>query len=260
MSIILASTWHPRGETKRFRKLYPLLASLYQQIVIVVPPQTHAGLVLSLRLYERTHVVAVEHWAAGRYEALKQAAQLDGQAIHYADMDRLIRWAETRPEELKRVVSRLDEYDCLVIGRSRLAYDTHPQSLVKTEALSNQVFSHILGKELDISAGSKSFSKAAADFIVANSEPVGALGTDSEWVVLARRGGYLIDYVMVDGLDWESADQYANVAADDTMQRKAAAEYDADPENWKHRVAVAHEIINMGLEALKRPIKSPEQQ
>lgn len=255
MSITLATTWHPRGETLRLRRLYPLLAELYNQVVVIVPPSTHAGMVLSFRVYQKLAVMVADEWSMGRHLALQHALTFPHAAIHYADMDRLLRWAETRPAELHQTVERIQQAECLVIGRSPRAMDTHPRALAQTEAIPNQIFSHILGQPLDLSAGSKGFRRDVAQFIVQNSQGGKALGTDSEWVILARRGGYKISGFLVDGLDWESADRHAEFAADDEKQRLAAAEYDADPQNWQHRVQVADEIVAVGIETLKRTLK-----
>ncbi len=253
--VTLTTTWQPRGETLRLRRLFPFLARLYHRIVVVMPPNTHAGMVLSFRVYEKMSVVVADEWAGGRYVALQKGVDAETPYIHYADMDRLIRWGETYPRELMFTLDKIRNTGCLVIGRTDGAYATHPQALVHTEALSNRMFSHILNQQLDLSAGSKGFRRDVAQFILKHSQPVSALGTDAEWVILARRGGFEVSECRVQGLDWESADRYSTKAADAEQQRQAAAEYDADSKNWKRRVAVADEIINAGLDALKRPLE-----
>jgi hypothetical protein len=75
---------------------------------------------------------------------------------------------------------------------------------------------------------------------------------DAEWPILLRRAGFTIDYVEVDGLDWESADRYAERAADADAQRRTAEAYDADVRHWARRVEVALEIVRAGVEAMQR--------
>ncbi|MEM6283871.1 MAG: hypothetical protein AAF787_16900 [Chloroflexota bacterium] len=259
MSVVLAATWDPRGEAKRLRRLYPQLSRLFGKMVVVMPPGTHFGLLLSLRQFDDLQLFVSDNWPGGRRESLERAItvmpETSASHILYADMDRLLRWAETRYEELRQATRRVQMYDCLVIGRTEMAYGTHPQALVQTEAMSNRVFSHLLNESLDLSAGAKGFSLDAAKFVVRNAQPVSPFGADSEWVVLARRGGFRIRDLRVDGLDWESADRFADTAADADTQYMAAVEYDADPENWKKRVAVADEIILAGIDALKRKLE-----
>jgi hypothetical protein len=211
-------------------------------------------MVLSFRVYDKMSIVIADEWAAGRYVALQKGVEAETPFIHYADMDRLIRWGEVLPRELFVTLDKIRAAQCLVIGRTEAAYGTHPQALIQTEALSNRMFSHILNQKLDLSAGSKGFRRDVAQFILEHSKPGNAIGTDAEWVVLARRGGFELTDYRVRGLDWESADRYSTKAADEDQQRQAAAEYDADPKNWKRRVKVADEIINAGIDALKRPL------
>jgi hypothetical protein len=127
--------------------------------------------------------------------------------------------------------------------------------LIQTEAISNRIVSYLVGKAMDVSAGSKGFSRKAAEFLIANSQPGHALGTDGEWPVLLARAGFTIEYVAVDGLDWESADRYRERAADAHSQRSAAEAYDADPANWEHRVQVALEIVRAAQEANEKTLE-----
>jgi hypothetical protein len=251
----LAATWNPRGEAGRLMRLMPALREVYDQIVIVIPPEQEIGeettrLALSLQDSHGLMIRQSTPWAAGRYLAIKFCVELTSGAMQYADLDRLLRWAETRPEEWRAVARRIPEVDCLVIGRTPQAYATHPQAIVQTEAISNRVVSHFLGKPADVSAGSKGFSRRAAQTILEKTRPLRALGTDAEWPLALHKAGYLVEYVAVDGLDWESADRYRQAAAEADDQRRLAQAYDADPLHWEYRVNVAHEIITAALQVM----------
>jgi len=149
--------------------------------------------------------------------------------------------------------------DCLVIARTEGAFATHPLAQQQTERLSNQVCSWLLGWSLDLSAGSKAFSRKAVEFLLRNSPPGNVMGTDSEWVILLERGGFRIEATEVDGLDWETADRSLDHAADTATQKRIADEYDADPKNWAFRVQVAQDIIDAGYSALSRPLLEEKQ-
>jgi len=260
VSVALAVTWNPRGEMPRFQRLLPSLQQVYSGLAISFPPAANPQVTQAFsagpyagRPDLRIHVNPA--WSWGRYMALQTALQLEADFIHYADMDRLLRWVETRPEEWLQAVQALQATDCLVMGRSQSAYGTHPRSLVQTEAISNRVVSHILGREMDVSAGSKGFSGPAAEFLAANTQPGRALGTDAEWPILLKRAGFRMNYLVVDGLDWESADRYQEQAAGSADQRQAAEQVDADPHSWEWRVQVAAEIVEVALEAASRKIE-----
>jgi len=66
---------------------------------------------------------------------------------------------------------------------------------------------------------------------------------------LLHRAGYRIDYIEVDGLDWETADRYQTTSARVDEQLKLAEAYDNDPAHWAMRVEFAMEIVQAGLEA-----------
>lgn len=257
MALTLGSTWHPRGENNRLVRLWPLLTEIYGRLVFCLHPQTDPLEVERLKqaFGPRACFAIMGNWAAGRYEALRLAALAGDDPIHYADLDRLLRWVETDPDEWRQTVELIKESDCLVIGRTPAAYQTHPQALVMTERISNKVISRLLDQDLDLSAGAKGFSPPAARFILANSLPNRALGTDAEWPILCHRAGFRVTGCLVNGLDWESADRFQDRAADPHTQARAAREYDQDPQHWSLRVRVAEEIVQAGLEAFDRPLK-----
>ena len=252
MSLALATAWRPRGELERFRRLLPALEQVYASIAISLPPETDESLIQSLEALPGLQVAVTPDWSWGRYQAVTTALESGTSHIQYADFDRLLRWVETRPEEWRRVAGLIQRHNCLVIGRSEAAYRTHPRALVESEAISNLVTSFLLEQPLDVSAGSKGFSRGAAEYLAANCQPGRALGTDAEWLVVLKRAGFTIDSVTVEGLDWESADRYQDRAAGEGDQRQAAGDYDADPKNWQMRVQVALEIVQSGLEAQER--------
>jgi SAM-dependent methyltransferase len=259
MSITLATTWYPRGELPRFTRLLPHLQEIYSEIVISFFPgedpdveeQFTSGIFSStpkLTFYKN------DNRRTGRYMALKKALDTPSGFIHYADMDRLLRWVETKPEEWMQMVEQIEKFDCIIFGRTNAATLTHPQALITTEKISNQVVSHFLNIEMDVSAGSKSFSHSAAQFLVDHGKPDNSIGTDAEWPILLQQAGIHLEYIPVDGLDWESADQFQLHAATVQEQKQAAARYDADPFHWSQRIEIANEIVQTALEvALQKP-------
>jgi SAM-dependent methyltransferase len=264
MNIALAATWHPRGELPRFARLLPQLEAVYEHIALSFGFEADPHVIAAFAAGDyagrsKISYVLNDDWNWGRYAAIRESLKSSASYIHYADMDRLLRWVETRPEEWRQTVEAVRRTDYLVIGRTPAAYATHPQALIQTEAISNQVTAYLVGRAMDVSAGSKGFSRAAAEFLIANTQPVRAIGADAEWTVLLKRAGFSIDYLEVDGLDWESADQYQVRAAETDQQRLAAEAYDADPRHWRWRVDVAMEVVQSGLGAARRPLPPARQ-
>jgi hypothetical protein len=252
MNVTLASTWYPRGETNRLQLHIHELQACYAQIIIITPPEKDLSKRDLAEVSELNRLPGIlvrqpDNWSGGRYAALQVSLETNSSFIQYADLDRLLRWVETRPDEWLHTLKKLMSSDSLIIGRTPFAYLTHPTALVQTEAISNQVVSHFLGRFMDVSAGSKGFCREAADYIVANTVPGHAMGTDAQWPILLHQAGFKIDYIEVDGLDWESADRYKDHAAKQEDQLQAAVQYDADPRNWEHRVEIAREIVESAL-------------
>lgn len=250
MTIALASAWHPRGELPRFLAFRERIGDLYSHVVVSVPPDTDGDLVTALERAD-VAVVVTSDWAHGRHAALYKTLDTPAICTHYLDFDRLLHWLEVYPDELKEIVDCIQQCDCLIVGRTPRAYRTHPRALVETEAISNLVISHLLGRSLDFSAGSKGFSRRAVEYLLAHSTPGRAMGVDAEWPLLLQRAGFTVDYREAEGLEWESADQFGNQAAGELEQQRAAERYDADPKHWSRRVEVALEILQAGLDVTR---------
>lgn len=251
MTISLASAWHPRGELARFQRLVPQLGKIYAGIAVSLPPDADVDVIRELESQDVSTTVTRD-WSHGRHAALGKALESSADFIHYADFDRLLHWVETSPTEWLDTVARSQTTDCLIVGRTTRAYQTHPRALVDTEAISNAVASYLLGRKVDISAGSKCFSRRAAEYLMEKSAPGHALGMDSQWMLMLHHAGFRVDYVEVDGLDWESADRYSDVAADRQAQQRAADAYDSDPSHWSRRVEIAMEIVECAISESER--------
>lgn len=253
MSVCLTTTWYPRGEFARFNRFLPMLEEKYAGIVISLIPSDDHDAMEQLASGEfssnsKLTIFVNDEPRRGRYTALKKAIELPADFIHYIDMDRLLHWVETRPEEWMQMVEEIEKFDCIIFGRTQAAFLTHPQALITTEKISNQVVSYILKKEMDVSAGSKSFSHSAAQYLIDHCQPDNSIGSDAEWLILLKQAGFTLEYLQVDGLDWESADQYQMQAAHGEIQTQAAKVYDADPNHWSRRIEIANEVIHTALE------------
>jgi hypothetical protein len=252
VTIFLACTWQIRGEMARFQRTLPHLRQVYGGIAISLPPDTYGDHVSELKETIGDSLVVTRDWSHGRHAAIQKALEYAWSHVHYADMDRFLHWVETEPAEWLRAVQAIQEVDCLVIGRTERAWDSHPEAMRQTEAIVNAVASYLLGQRLDTGAGSKGFSRRAAEFLMANSPPGRAIGTDTEWPVLLQRSGFQIAELSVDGLAWEHADHFADHVADTARQRQLAAAYDEDARNWEWRVQIALEIVEAGLDAARQ--------
>ncbi len=251
MSVVLTCTWRPHGELPRLLTYLPQIQALYTHIVVALidyDAETRAA----LEREPAIQLVLPPDGAHSRMAALHAACATDADTLHYCDMDRLIRWIETQPDELRRIVEALPASDCLILGRTTAAYASHPEAMLATERVINDVASHLLDLPVDICAGSKGLSRNLVRFLLPRI-PADGWG-DVSWAILAQRAGFTVAYRAADGLDYETADRHQPHAADAEAQRRLADSIDANPEEWARRVRVAQEILAEGLLAHKQPI------
>lgn len=249
--IILACTWQPRGEINRLRRLLPQINELYDGFVLAVSTKGLAEVEDALSTLTISYTTYADY--SGRYAVLNKAQQgFEFDFLHYADFDRLLHWLETRPQELQETITHIQQADCTIIGRTESAFATHPQSMIQTEKLFNDVFSQYLGQSMDFGAGSRGFSRQAVQTILENFTNTESLQMDVGWTIFLKQMGLVIDYLAVEGLDWETPDQYRDTVAGEALRQQIIEKVDSIPQNWASRVQVAQKIMDSGLAILNR--------
>ena len=250
--IALASTWHPRGETQRLARAWRRISETFRAVSVVLPTEAPCARLADEVGATRQQFSSATNWSRARYEALRLAVDSGAAAIEYVDMDHLLRWMETRQDEWHKATEAAAHTPFLVIGRSPQAYSTYPLAIRETERPINRLFSRIYGQEMDLCAATRGMSRDVAGMLLRESSSVATFGVDTEWPAIAFRCGVVLAYVEADGLDWESADQFQDAAADAARQSQLAALYDREPENWSFRVRAAEGMIWSGLDARGR--------
>ncbi|MFS0674956.1 hypothetical protein [Ornithinibacillus sp. 179-J 7C1 HS] len=154
---------------------------------------------------------------------------------HYCDLDRFVTWMLDHSSELPSIQKDIINYHYLVIGRTEVAFQSHPISWQETEKITNHMFSLEVGSEMDITAGSCSMSREALLEIAVQSS---AKMTDGEWPLIARNkfGKENIGYYKVDGLKY--------------LEHNKANMKD-EVEEWCTRVRLSH-IICQSIMDLRR--------
>jgi hypothetical protein len=248
MSVALASTWNPRGELPRLKRMVGALAELYSARVVVVSPGSDIAPISGIQFIDSVD------WYGGRHYAVQHTLEAQPDHIHYCDLDRLLHWLECWPDELRQALKRIQEVGCLVMGRTKQAWSTHPRCMFETEHIFNMTFSHLLKTEgeWDFGAGSMGLRRRSADYVIRHGSPEWGWAIDAAWPLMLYRAGHHVDFFAADGLEWETPDQYRDTAADAETRAALAAEHDHSPEVWRHRAHVAHEITRVGLLAAAR--------
>ena len=257
MNITLSCTWNPHGESPQLERLWPQLETAYSAIAIAVRPGKLAE-VAELNRLDKLTLFEMDAVGWGRYQELEWALADGPDYIHYADLDTILYWVENRAQEWRETLAAFSETDCLVIGRSRRAFETRPQAIRQTERIINRVFSHVLGQEIDFGLGNRGYSRRAAAVIIEQSRP-GHWG-DAEWPVLIQQAGLKVDYRAIDGADWLPSDRslaaVPTAAVPTAAARQQLAEaYDHRTKSWARRVQMAQEIIEQGLAVVRDQVR-----
>ena len=199
--------------------------------------------------------VGVEYISDSRRRVLRAGLDSGSSFMHLVDMDRVLHWAKHYPMELGEVTRLILSHKFLIIGRTERAFRTHPRNQTETEALANKVFSLIYGKDVDITAASRSVSRGAAEIIIKNSRG-SFFDSDSEWPVLLLKAGIEIGYVEVEGLEWETRLKRQEMTLPDGRRVEVKEYYESNPESWVYRMMLAHRIARAALDTYQRTRES----
>lgn len=219
----------------------PLLPHLYVAVEIIATPTT-APLTLALLADGGATVTTDgnEHIGLNRRQALGRGlAHRPVTHCHYCDFDRLLFWLLHQPDELRRVLGQVvPQADYLAIGRTPTAFATHPHVQQELEGLTNDLFSGLVGEEMDVTAGSCAVSVPAGHYLLQHSREL-SNATDTEWPMLIKMApaGFQLAYMAVDGLAFETAFFHG-------PQIYAQAD---QPANWAKRTRLARQSVAAAL-------------
>ena len=245
---MLAATHHdPEGRLyDQTARVLPQLTRLFSAIAIQATQASQprsldllAGAGALVQQEESAHSSSLVLLGRARRDALGCALRLDAPVILFCDFDRALHWAECYPDELARVASDLAARDLTVLGRTARAFGSHPRIQRDTEAIVNTVYASVSGHAWDVTAAARGLSRRGAAAILAGCHEQ-SVGTDLAWpLFLQRRAGFTIGYCATEGLEFETADRYADQVAAAGGIVAWMARLDADPQRWAERLDVA---------------------
>ncbi|WP_227394712.1 hypothetical protein [Jeotgalibacillus aurantiacus] len=231
----------PSGEiTGSLAQVTTDLANAYTHKYVLLSEETHPS-VEHLLTEAGFHIrrIPKRGVADARRRAAKWASVLPHDYYHYCDLDRLVTWFQTNKQEIPDIKRNIVKRDYTIIGRKAEAFASHPVEWQETEKIANRVFSIVLGKAADITAGSCGFSKRAAELITSQSD---AMMTDGEWPMLILNQWGL-----------SSIGTYETAGLQYLEQNKGNPQSDIDA--WTVRLKLAY-IISDSISALSRKEQS----
>lgn len=167
----------------------------------------NALLSLGIRLHAQRENSGV-HIGNNYRLALKKSMEFNSPAIHMLDFDRALHWIKRFPKELAEVRKELVTTPGLVLyARTKRAFETHPNIQKLSENTVNAIASEIAGRDVDIMSGSMGMDRETAKVILEKSR-CNDYGVYAEFLKIALDHNIPITMVEVEGLEWETPDQY----------------------------------------------------
>jgi len=247
MNVVLAATHHdPAGRLyEQSARALPVLTGIFGGLTIYATPETQQRSLALLADYGALigreppgQPSGLQTLGRGRRGALALGLELGAPAILFCDFDRALHWAECYPAELSQVARCAAAYDLTVLGRTRRAFESHPRIQRDTEAIVNQVFATVSGRDWDVTAAARALTRRAAEAILRGC-PDETIGTDVAWPLFAARAGLTLDYIATEGLEFETADRHAGEIAAAGGLERWMAQLDTDPRRWVERLEIA---------------------
>ncbi|HWQ14639.1 MAG TPA: hypothetical protein VNL77_17715 [Roseiflexaceae bacterium] len=252
MLLTLASTHHdPPGRLiPQLRRVLPELVGHFGAIAVRATqgtlPEAVALLEAAGALVRRGPTDSALLLGRARRDALALALETGADALLFCDFDRILHWAEQYPAELAGVIQDIPRRDVTVLGRTRRAFDTHPRVQRDTEAIVNAVYADVSGHPWDVTAAARGLSRRAAAAILGGC-PEETIGTDVAWPLFAQRAGLTLGYIQTEGLEFETADRFADEIAAAGGLERWMAHLDADPRRWAARLEFARVEVEAAL-------------
>jgi hypothetical protein len=250
MTIVLAATHHdPDGRIiDQTARVMPALHRLFEGVAVFLTPQTisEAERILTgggatTRRGDAVMPVGHQHLGLWRRAALATAIERfpDASLYLFCDLDRALHWGEQFPEELPTAIEVAQAYDCLVFGRTARAFGTHPRAQRDTEGIANHAFALASGLPWDMMAAARGLSRRAAELIVEGCHD-DTVGSDCSWPLFCRGAGLKLGYLETEGLEFETLDRCGHEIAALGGPQAWIERFDADPQQWAARLALAH--------------------
>jgi hypothetical protein len=165
--------------------------------------------------------------------------------MHFCDLDRLAHWLDRYPGELASLPCVWEEHDLTMLVRSPRAYASHPLCQTLTEGIANAVLANRLQlRDVDAYSGSYVWSRRAAEAVL-NAPGPRDLRFYTEGVLAPFRAGCSIGSLVVEGLEWETPDQYAAEIGELGYAGWLARFESA--EQWRHRAEMARVFVEAAL-------------
>jgi hypothetical protein len=206
----LASTIHdPEKRLEHLiKEVGEELRTQFRTSLVVYTPKTHHDEVSQLKELGCKTYKADETIANTYQIALEQACK-PRTRILYCDLDRALHWMKAYPSELARIIKTPMENDFVLLGRTKRAFYTHPETQTLTEGIGNKITSKLLDftDTRDVLGTTWLLTPDLAKQVL-EIESSNQYGFYAEWPITLWRSAQRPKYVEAEGLEWETPDRF----------------------------------------------------
>jgi hypothetical protein len=241
----LAVTVHDPGANFRpgLERMADRVAATFAGIGALVTEETAEPVArfLAESLGARVDRAASDVGAIGRHRrrsvelALAAAAPGPGpDVVLYSDVDHVLRWIASRPDEIHAALAAASTTDLLVVGRTDAAMGRSPRRLRDTERVVNHIYELMTGRRSDLMFAVRGLSPAAARVVVDECTE-DTIANDVEWPLAVEAAGLDLGWFAADGLTYRVRQDF-----------DADADHrDHDPAEWIERIELAADHVRV---------------
>jgi hypothetical protein len=182
---------------------------LFDSASVAYTPKTHHDTVTLLKDNGYSAFKAKDTVISSYQTALTASTRSNVDRIFYCDLDRALHWIKTYPNELRTLAEPSPPNDFVLIGRTKRAFETHPETQTLTEGVGNTLTSKVLGfqETRDILGTTWILTPSSAKKIL-KMKPSNRYGFYAEWPIFLWKTAQNPAYVESEGLEWETPDRY----------------------------------------------------
>lgn len=253
-TVNFASTIHdPKKQLKHLiEEVGEKLRTPFSTASVVYTPKTHPDEVAQLEEIGYQTFKADETVINTYQVALKQACDSKTSNILYSDLDRALHWMKTYPDEILKFIQTPIKNDFILFGRTKRAFNTHPETQTLTEGIGNKITSKLLDfpDTRDVLGTTWLLTPALAKQVL-EKEPGNQYGFYIEWPITFWRSAMNPRYIEVEGLEWETPDRYK-----EEIKKQGLEQWKKDyqtHDEWIKRTHMLEDFIDSSLKRSNRP-------
>lgn len=220
-----------------------LLALYNNSVAVSVTSKTSSKTIKLLKKLGISYHVLTKKPSGGVAHDIKNAIKLglllNTPNIHFIDFDRALHWVERFPLELASVIGKISQnsgYTSMV--RTKKAFESHPLTQRVTEITINAIAGELTKIDVDIMSGSFAVDHKLGNIIISKAKRLD-FGIYAEILTIALKSNFPINTLEVDGLEWETPDQFQ-----EKIEKEGYADWIAkfqSLDEWEKRVKLVED-------------------